>query len=169
MSGRRLTDFPAPPGTNSLWPPPRDRSSLKIFLNFLMLLVVRYSPSRQMKCDAMRFMGVKVGQKVSMALEATVDVVYPELIEIGDNSIVGYRATILAHEYLIDRMRTGPVIIGKNVLIGANTTILAGVSIGDDAIVAAGSMVTCDVPAGKFVAGVPARVVGRDPGENGTC
>jgi acetyltransferase-like isoleucine patch superfamily enzyme len=134
-----------------------------------MLLVVRYSPSRQMKCDAMRFMGVKVGQKVSMALEATVDVVYPELIEIGDNSIVGYRATILAHEYLIDRMRTGPVIIGKNVLIGANTTILAGVSIGDDAIVAAGSMVTCDVPAGKFVAGVPARVIGRDPGENGTC
>ncbi|HEY3272936.1 MAG TPA: acyltransferase [Methanocella sp.] len=169
MSGRRLTDFPAPPGTNSLWPPPENRNSLKIFFNFLLLLVVRYSPSRQMKCDAMRFMGVKVGKKVSMALEATVDVVYPELIEIGDNSIVGYRATILAHEYLIDRMRTGPVIIGKNVLIGANTTILAGVSIGDDAIVAAGSMVTCDVPAGKFVAGVPARVINRDPGENGTC
>ncbi|HEY3272319.1 MAG TPA: acyltransferase, partial [Methanocella sp.] len=136
---------------------------------FLMLQVVRYSPSRQMKCDAMRFMGVKVGNKVSMALEATVDVVYPELIEIGDNSIVGYRATILAHEYLIDRMRTGPVIIGKNVLIGANTTILAGVSIGDDAIVGAGSMVTCDVSAGKFVAGVPARVINRDPEENGTC
>jgi heptaprenylglycerol acetyltransferase len=169
MSGRRLTDFPAPPGTNSLWPPPRDRNSLKILFNFLLLLVVRYSPSRQMKCDAMRFMGVKVGEKVSMALEATVDVVYPELIEIGDNSIVGYRATILAHEYLIDRMRTGPVIIGKNVLIGANTTILAGVSIGDNAIVGAGSMVTCDVPAGKFVAGVPARVINRDPEENGTC
>jgi acetyltransferase-like isoleucine patch superfamily enzyme len=114
-------------------------------------------------------MGVKIGEKVSMALEATVDVVYPELIEIGDNSIVGYRATILAHEYLIDRMRTGPVIIGKNVLIGANTTILAGVSIGDNAIVGAGSMVTCDVPAGKFVAGVPARVINRDPEENGTC
>ena len=169
MSGRRLSDHPAPPGTNSLWAMRRDRSSLKIFFNFLMLQVVRYSPSRRSKLMAMRLMGVKVGRQVAMALEATVDVVYPELIEIGDNSIVGYRATILAHEYLVDRKRTGPVVIGKNVLIGANATILAGVCIGDGAIVAAGSMVTCDVPAGKFVAGVPARAVNRDPGENGTC
>jgi acetyltransferase-like isoleucine patch superfamily enzyme len=169
MSGRRLTDYPVPPGTNSLWLQSRDSSSLKIFFNFLMLQVVRYSPSRRLKLDALRFMGVKVGEKVALALEATVDVVYPELITIGDNSIIGYRATILAHEYLVDRMRTGPVVIGKNVLIGANTTILAGVSIGDDAIVGAGSMVTCDVSAGKFVAGVPARVINRDPEENGTC
>jgi len=169
MSGRRLADYPAPPGTNSLWLQPRDSNSLKVIFNFLLLQVVRYSPSRQLKLDALRLMGVKVGEKVSLALEATVDVVYPELITIGDNSIIGYRATILAHEYLIDRMRTGPVVIGKDVLIGANTTILAGVSIGDGAIVAAGSMVTCDVPAGTFVAGVPARVISRDPGENGSC
>jgi acetyltransferase-like isoleucine patch superfamily enzyme len=161
MSGRRLTDYPAPPGTNSLWISERDRNSLKIFFNFLLLQVVRYCPLRQMKLDALRLMGVKVGSKVSMALEATVDVVYPELIEIGDNSIIGYKATILAHEYLVDKKRTGPVIIGKNVLIGANTTVLAGVNIGDGATVAAGSMVTCDVPPGAFVAGVPARVIER--------
>ncbi len=161
MSGRRLTDYPAPPGTNSLWAEERDRNSLKIFFNFLLLQVVRYSPMRQMKLDALRLMGVKVGSQVSMALEATVDVVYPELIEIGDNSIVGYKATILAHEYLVDKKRIGPVVIGKNVLIGANTTVLAGINIGDGATVAAGSMVTCDVPPGAFVAGVPARVIER--------
>jgi acetyltransferase-like isoleucine patch superfamily enzyme len=96
-----------------------------------------------------------------MGLDATVDIFYPELITIGDNTIVGYNATILAHEYLIEKKRTGPVVIGKNVMIGANTTILAGVIIGDGACVSAGSLVNRDVPAGAFVGGVPAHVIER--------
>jgi acetyltransferase-like isoleucine patch superfamily enzyme len=159
MSERRLTDYPAPPGTNSLWIWTRDSDPLRVTFNFLMLLIVRYSPSLQLKIEAMRLMGVKVGEKVSMALNATVDIFYPELITIGDNSIIGYNATILAHEYLIDRRRTGPVVIGKNVMIGANSTVLAGVTIGDGACVSAGSLINADVPAGAFVGGVPARVI----------
>jgi acetyltransferase-like isoleucine patch superfamily enzyme len=161
MSGRRLTDYPAPPGTNSLWVWTRDRDPIVVTFNFFMLLLVRYSPSLSLKLIAMRLMGVKAGEKVSMALNATVDIFYPELIEIGDNTIIGYNATILAHEYLIEKKRTGPVVIGKNVLIGANTTVLAGVVIGDGACISAGSLVNEDIPAGAFAGGVPARVIER--------
>lgn len=51
------------------------------------------------------------------------------------------------------------VIVGKNAKIGANTTILPGVKIGDNALVGAGSVVSHDVPAGKVVAGNPAKVL----------
>ena len=55
--------------------------------------------------------------------------------------------------------RTSPVTIGNNVWIGMNATILKGVNIGDGAVVAAGAVVSKDVPARTLVAGVPARVV----------
>ena len=56
-----------------------------------------------------------------------------------------------------------PITIGRDVWVAANTTVLAGVTVGDSAIVAAGAVVTKDVAAGTVVAGVPARVVGRTP------
>jgi UDP-2-acetamido-3-amino-2,3-dideoxy-glucuronate N-acetyltransferase len=53
-----------------------------------------------------------------------------------------------------------PTVIGRRAAIGSNATILCGVTIGDNAVVGAGSVVTRDVPAGAVVAGNPARVVG---------
>jgi acetyltransferase-like isoleucine patch superfamily enzyme len=49
--------------------------------------------------------------------------------------------------------------IGSNVWIGSGCIILPGVTIGDDTVVAAGSIVTKDIPAGSVAAGVPARVI----------
>jgi acetyltransferase-like isoleucine patch superfamily enzyme len=53
---------------------------------------------------------------------------------------------------------TGPT-VKKNARIGSNATILPGIVIGEDAVVGAGSVVTKDVPDGKLVLGVPARVI----------
>ncbi|MDF4756555.1 acyltransferase, partial [Vibrio parahaemolyticus] len=65
----------------------------------------------------------------------------------------------LAHEYLIREYRLGEIVIGNEVMIGANTTILPGVRIGDGAIVSAGTLVHKDVPSGAFVGGNPMRVI----------
>jgi UDP-2-acetamido-3-amino-2,3-dideoxy-glucuronate N-acetyltransferase len=56
-----------------------------------------------------------------------------------------------------------PTHVGRRASIGANATILCGVTIGESAMVAAGSVVTRDVPPHALVAGVPARIVGTRP------
>jgi acetyltransferase-like isoleucine patch superfamily enzyme len=57
--------------------------------------------------------------------------------------------------------RTSPVVIGDNVWVGAKATILSGVTIGNGAIIAAGAVVTKDVPEMAIVGGVPAKIIGR--------
>ena len=58
-----------------------------------------------------------------------------------------------------DTFCKGPIVIGNDVWVGANATILSGVTIGDGAVVAAGSIVVKDVPPYSIVAGVPAKVI----------
>ena len=55
------------------------------------------------------------------------------------------------------------MIIGRNVWIGADATILPGVTVGDNAVVAAGALVSKDVPANTLVAGLPAKVIKQIP------
>lgn len=85
-------------------------------------------------------------------------------ITIGDDCLIGHNTVIatLNHDIAPSRradLLPTPVVIGRNAWIGANVTILPGVSIGDDAVIAAASVVTKDVPARTVVVGAPARVV----------
>ena len=85
-------------------------------------------------------------------------------IEIGDGCLIGQQVVIatLNHAFEPERrndMTPARVTLGKRVWVGAHATILPGVRIGDNAVVAAGAVVTKDVPANTVVAGVPAKVI----------
>ncbi len=128
--------------------------------NFIIIQIARYTPFLTVKNWLYRtFLRMKVGKKTSFALMVMPDIMFPEKITVGDNSIIGYNTTLLAHEYLIREYRLGEIVIGNEVMIGANTTILPGVVIGDGAIVSAGTLVHKDVPNGAFVGGNPMRII----------
>lgn len=85
-------------------------------------------------------------------------------IFIGDGALIGHNvvlATLNHADSPRDRatMLPAPIRIGRNVWIGASATVLPGVTIGDGAIVAAGAVVTKDVPENTIVGGVPARII----------
>lgn len=156
---RRTTRYPVS-GANSLWHVYRTVPFLKVVRNFIVIQLARYTPFLAMKNWLYRtFLHMKVGDQASFALMVMLDVMFPEKISVGRNTVIGYNTTILAHEYLIKEYRLGEVQIGNEVLIGANSTILPGVIIGDGAIVSAGTLVHKDVPAGAFVGGNPMQII----------
>ncbi|HHT7142656.1 acyltransferase [Bacillus cereus group sp. MYBK226-2] len=156
---RRTTCYPVL-GENSLWNVYKTVSFWKVMKNFIIIQIARYTPFLSVKNWLYRtFLRMKVGKKTSFALMVMPDIMFPEKITVGDNSIIGYNTTLLAHEYLIREYRLGEIVIGNEVMIGANTTILPGVRIGDGAIVSAGTLVHKDVPGGAFVGGNPMRVI----------
>lgn len=87
-------------------------------------------------------------------------------VEIGEDTLIGPGVRIISYQHRYARGATihsqpviaRPIHIGRDVWLGANSIILAGVTIGDGAVVAAGAVVRKDVPADTVVAGVPATV-----------
>jgi len=157
----RLERHPTTGKRNSLWSWPDARSPFRIVVNYLIVWLIRISPSLTLKNWLASRLGVTVGEGVSWGLESTPDVFWPERITVGDHAIIGYDATILCHEFLQDEYRVGDVVIGDRAMIGAGAVVLPGVEISAGAQVAANSLVAKDVPAETTVAGVPAEPVDR--------
>ena len=157
-SGRRerVERHPRPHVGNSLGRWYEIRNPLRVAINYAVILVCRLSPSLKLKRILLRRLGVTVGEGVAFGLESTPDVFWPELITVEADAIIGYDATILCHEFLREEYRTGAVHIREGAMIGAGAIVLPGVEIGENAQVAANSLVTEDVPAETTVSGVPA-------------
>ena len=146
--------------SNSLWQIYKTVPFFKVVKNFIVIQIARYTPFLPVKNWLYRtFLRMEIGKATAFALMVMPDIMFPEKIKVGSNSIIGYNTTILAHEYLIKEYRLGEVIIGDEVMIGANSTILPGVTIGDGAVVSAGTLVHKNVPAGAFVGGNPMRII----------
>lgn len=87
-------------------------------------------------------------------------------VTIDDDCQIGHNVVFatLNHELAPERRkitRPAPIVLGKNVWVGSNATVLPGVTIGDNAVIAAGAVVTKDVAHDTIVGGVPAKVIKR--------
>ena len=85
-------------------------------------------------------------------------------IIIGDGVLIGHNVVLATLNHDINprkrsNLHPAPIVVGKNVWIGANATVVPGVTIDDGAIIAAGAVVTKDVPPNVIVGGVPAKII----------
>lgn len=158
----RLTERPSDGPRASLWYWGRHVGWVRTSLRFLVVWLARRTPSFRVKNWMYRaLLGAHVHKHACVGLEVTLDVLYPRLITIGEDAVVGYSTTILCHEYMADRYRVGPVVVARRATIGANCTILPGVIVGEGATVSAMSLVNRDIPPGELWGGVPVRLIRR--------
>lgn len=108
-------------------------------------------------------LNIRVGRKVFINHGCTLNDIGG--IDIGDEVLLGPNVSLLTSGHPVEpaqrtrRITAAPIVIGRNVWVAAGATVLQGVTVGADSVVAAGAVVTRDVPAATLVAGVPARVV----------
>lgn len=107
--------------------------------------------------------GLEVGNNFKMLNDVIIDESHCWHIKIGDNVTLAPKVHILAHDAstknYLGYTKIGKVIIGNYVFIGASSIIMPGVTIGDGAIIGAGSVVTKDIPSNSLAVGVPAKVI----------
>lgn len=127
------------------------------FINRICQQLARSIPGAQSIRPALhRMRGVKVGKDVWIGYDVVLDTSQPELVTLEDNCVLNLRVTVLAHF----RENRG-VKIGKDAFVGAGALILPNVTIGEGAVVAAGSVVTRSVSPFTVVQGNPAVPVAR--------
>lgn len=152
---------------NPLWQVYKIVKFPKVFKQTCIIEISRFIPNMSLKRYIYRkFLKMTIGQNTSFAYKVSPDLFYPELISVGNNSVIGYNTTILTHEVLVDEWRYGRVSIGHHTLIGANVTILPGVTIGNHVKVGAGTVITKDVPDYSFVIGNPMHIEVDRGGDN---
>lgn len=129
---------------------------------------------RKLRPYLIRKMGCHVGKNTFFGDYVRMDTSYADMIYIGDYTHITSGCRLLCHQrdltgYSVGDnaaslgYRTGEIHIGKGVMVGMETIIMPGVTIGDGAIIGAGSLVTKDIPAWTIATGRPAKVVKQIP------
>jgi acetyltransferase-like isoleucine patch superfamily enzyme len=134
---------------------------LRIMINYIVIELLKHSPSLTLKRPILRCLGMRLAPGVTIASGVMFDFFFPDLIEIGENTIIGMDALLLTHEFFHDRFRVGRLRIGANCLVGARSTVLAGVTIADGTTISAMSLVHKGTSRNAFVGGVPIRLLQR--------
>jgi len=148
-------------------------SSSDVIKSFFRKLIQVFAMTRlpvgsNIRCKLERLRGVKIGKHVFLAGGNILDRARPDLITLEDYTSLSGGVQILTHsnptaplrEILGDTAsKVAPVIIKRGAWIAINAIILPGVTIGENSIVTAGSVVSKEVPPYSMVAGVPSRII----------
>lgn len=146
----------------------RIRLRMKFFKSWFFHSLAFSSPLPSLTIKFQKNRGVKIGNNCHISPYVLIDLLHPELITIEDNVTISSNSMIFAHvnptanEFLKKHgyPRTiKPVLIKKGAVISVGCIVIAGVTIGENSIVGAGSVVTQDVPDYCVVVGNPARVI----------
>ncbi len=141
---------------------------LKFLKSWVLHSLAYSSPIPNFVIKLQRSRGVKIGKNCHFSPYVLIDLLHPELITIEDNVTIGSNSMIFAHvnpttnEFLKNHgyPRTiKPVVIKNGAIISVGCIIIAGVTIGENSIVGAGSVVSQDVPDFCVAVGNPARVI----------
>jgi len=152
------------------------KRAFRSFRNSILLKYCMYSVLfaplnyRLLRPKLWRIMGCKVGKNVFIGYEVEMDISHAALIEIGDGVHITNRCLILCHQrdskdyYRGDDSSKLPykkekVVLKRGCMLGMGTIVLPGVTVGEGSLIAAGSVVTRDIPAWTVAAGNPARVI----------
>ena len=138
-----------------------DYSLLRIWRKLLITISTSPFLHYSLRLKLIKYAGVKVKGKAFIGANVSFDGIHPEYIEIGNGAIITTGTCILSHFYSIkdSKFYLGEVKIGNNVFIGMNTLIVKGVTIGDNSVIGAGSIITCDIPENEVWAGNPAKFI----------
>lgn len=141
---------------------------IKKAINSFLFRIGFFCPLNSLRIRFHKWRGVNIGRNVYIGMKCTIDNAYPEYVYIEDNASIAADCLVIAHSNPYSHFQdvtpaqVSPVIIKKGAWICVRSVILPGVTIGENAIVSACSVVDYDVPSRSIVAGNPAKTVARN-------
>jgi acetyltransferase-like isoleucine patch superfamily enzyme len=156
------------------------KRAMRLYRNSILLKYCMYSVilaplnDRKIRPKLWKWMGCRIGKDIYIGYEVWIDIGNAGLIEIEDDVHIASRSILLCHrkdlsdycqgdDYFKLKYLKEKVILKKGCALGMGSIIMPGVTVGEGAVVAAGSIVTRDVPSWTVVAGNPARVLRNLP------
>jgi len=149
----------------------REKQSSFYFLirlrNYLLFLLAYIAPSNKVRVALNRWKGVNIANRAYIGMMVFIDNMYPEYIYIEEEASVNAGSMLIAHFNPTVRFkrvlqaRVEPIVIKKGAIIAIRSIIMPGITVGENAIVAAASVVCEDVEEKTLVRGNPAKKVGK--------
>ena len=135
------------------------RNPIRMLFTAFVFEILRKTPPCKIKNSIYRLFGVKIGKGVSIAYNVLPDPLFPELLTIEDNVMIGSDCELATHEFVRDWFSIGRTTIKKNAMISGYSLIRNGITIGENAVTGAICFVSKDVEDNMFVGGIPAKPI----------